>query len=268
MWDKFFFNEFLLRLTNSIHVDKFILKGGFLFEKIVTLSNRTTLDVDFSYKIINVTKEHLKKEITEIISNQDNSLIYFDEITAQINNATSDYEKKQNQERLAKLTGGIAIIKVGAATESELKEKKLRIEDALNATKAAIAEGIVVVGGEVLVEIHEKLKETLKHDNQDVYKGIKAVLDSLIVSTYQIAENAGYEGSSIVEKQKKQETNHGFDAKEGKWVDLIKTGIIDPTRVTRNPVLNASSIASLLITTEAAVIDLKEEQNITPVSPY
>ena len=191
-----------------------------------------------------------------------------DELMAQIEHATSDYDKKQIQERLAKLTGGVAIIKVGAATESELKEKKLRIEDALNATKAAIAEGIVVGGGAVLVEVYEGLKETLKHENQDVYKGIKAVLDSLTVPIYQIAENAGYDGSSIVEEQKRQKLNHGFDAKEGKWVDLIKTGIIDPTRVTRNAVLNASSIASLLITSEAAIIDLKAENDVTSASPY
>lgn len=271
-----------LRGTFNVVVTKapgFGEKQKDMLSDIAILTNATFYTKDLNMNLIDIKLEELGRVSKAIIKKDTTTLVggkglktdiddRIDEITAQINNATSDYEKKQNQERLAKLTGGVAIIKVGAATESELKEKKLRIEDALNATKAAIAEGIVVGGGAVLVEIHEKLKETLKHDNQDVYKGIKAVLDSLIVPTYQIAENAGYEGSSIVEKQKKQETNHGFDAKEGKWVDLIKTGIIDPTRVTRNAVLNASSIASLLITTEAAVIDLKEEQNITPVSPY
>lgn len=246
---------------------------------LAVLTNATFYTKDLNMKLTDVKLEELGRVSKAIIKKDTTTLVggkgskteidkRIDELMAQIEHATSDYDKKQIQERLAKLTGGVAIIKVGAATESELKEKKLRIEDALNATKAAIAEGIVVGGGAVLVEVYEGLKETLKHENQDVYKGIKAVLDSLTVPIYQIAENAGYDGSSIVEEQKRQKLNHGFDAKEGKWVDLIKTGIIDPTRVTRNAVLNASSIASLLITSEAAIIDLKAENDVTSASPY
>lgn len=250
-----------------------------MLSDIAVLTNATFYTKDLSMNLSDIKLEELgrvskaiiKKDTTTLVGGKGTKKLIdkrIDELTAQIEHATSDYDRKQIQERLAKLTGGVAIIKVGAATESELKEKKLRIEDALNATKAAIAEGIVVGGGAVLVEIHEKLRDTLKSENQDIYKGIKAVLDSLIVPIYQIAENAGYDGASIVEEQKKQKLNHGFDAKAGKWVDLIKTGIIDPTRVTRNAILNASSIASLLITSEAAVINLKDEKESLPVNPY
>lgn len=242
-----------------------------MLSDIAVLTNATFYTKDLNMKLSDVKLEELGRVSKAIIKKDTTTLVggkaeketiekRIEELKAQIAHTTSEYDKKQIQERLAKLTGGVAIIKVGAATESELKEKKLRIEDALNATKAAIAEGIVIGGGAVLIEVHEKLKETLKHENQDVYKGIRAVLDSLTVPTYQIAENAGYDGTSIVEEQKKQELNYGFDAKEGQWVNLVEAGIIDPTRVTRNAILNASSIASLLITTEAAVTNIKENQ--------
>lgn len=245
-----------------------------MLSDIAVLTNATFYTKDLNMKLSDVKLEELggvskaiiKKDTTTLVGGKAEKETIekrIEELKAQIAHTTSEYDKKQIQERLAKLTGGVAIIKVGAATESELKEKKLRIEDALNATKAAIAEGIVIGGGAVLIEVHEKLKETLKHENQDVYKGIRAVLDSLTVPTYQIAENAGYDGTSIVEEQKKQELNYGFDAKEGQWVNLVEAGIIDPTRVTRNAILNASSIASLLITTEAAVTNIKENQRIS-----
>ncbi|WP_026391659.1 chaperonin GroEL [Haploplasma modicum] len=207
-----------------------------------------------------VNKAIIKKDTTTLIGGKgDKSLLNsrIEELEKQIKNTTSDYEKKQLQERLAKLSGGVAVIKIGAATESELKEKKLRMEDALNATKAAVAEGIVVGGGAILVEIYNELNKNFTDENQDINKGIKAVIDSLLVPMHQIAENAGFDGDSIVEKQKRIPKNEGFDAKEGKWVNLLKEGIIDPTRVTRNAILNASSIASLLITTEAAIADIK-----------
>ena len=182
------------------------------------------------------------------------------EIENLIANTDSDYDKKRLQERLAKLTNGVAVIKVGATTESELKEKKLRIEDALNATKAAIEEGIVVGGGACLVEIYRELKEELTSDNADVSKGIRIVLDSLTEPLYQIAENAGYNGKDIVDKQMMQETNVGFDAKNGSWVDMFAEGIVDPCKVTRSAVLNAASISGLFVTTEAAVGEIKEKE--------
>ncbi|MBN3489935.1 chaperonin GroEL [Acholeplasma equirhinis] len=251
-----------------------------MLSDIAIVTNATFYTKDLSMKLKDakltdlgsVSKAIIKKDTTTLVGGKGSKSAIdqrIDELMNQIENSTSEYDKKQIQERLAKLTGGVAIIKVGAATESELKEKKLRIEDALNATKAAIAEGIVVGGGAILVEVHEELKDTLKHDNQDVYKGMKAVLDSLLVPIYQIAENAGFDGQSIVEEQKRQPKNFGFDAKEGTWVNLIEKGIIDPTRVTRNAILNASSIASLLITSDAAVIELKEkESNVPMMDPY
>ena len=188
------------------------------------------------------------------------------EIKGLIAKSTSDYDKKNLQERLAKLAGGVAVIKVGATTETELKEKKLHIEDALNATKSAVLEGIVAGGGATLVEIYKELKDTLKDKNVDIQRGIQAVLDSLSAPLMQIAENAGFNGVDILELQKAQKTDFGFDAKEGEWVNLIKSGIIDPTKVTRSAVLNATSIAALLITSEAAVGEIKDK-NPTPVAP-
>lgn len=188
-----------------------------------------------------------------------------DEIRKHVENSTNEYDKKRFSERLAKLTSGVAVVKVGALTESELKEKKLRIEDALNATKAAVAEGIVVGGGAVLVEIYNEIKPQLKSDVIDVQKGINVVLDSLTAPLYQIAENSGFDASEIVDKQKASSKNFGFNAKTGEWVDMYKTGIVDPTKVTRSAILNASSISALFITTEVAVADIKEEKE--PVMP-
>ncbi len=182
-------------------------------------------------------------------------------IKEQLNNASSDYNKKQLKERLGKLTDGVAMLKVGATTETELKEKKLRIEDALNATKAAVDEGIVIGGGSILIDIYNELKGTLTDDNLDTQKGINIVLESLLKPLYQIAENAGYDGIEIVEKQKTQKNNIGFNAKTGEWVNMLDAGIIDPTKVTRNAVLNASSIAAMFVTTEAAVVSSEEENS-------
>lgn len=191
-----------------------------------------------------------------------------DEIKKQISTSTSEYDKTRLNERLAKLTNGIAVLKIGALTETELKEKKLKIEDALNATKAAVAEGIVVGGGAVLVEILKELKPQLKSDIIDVQKGINVVMDSLTMPLYQIAENAGYDASEIVDMQKQQKPNFGFDALKGEWVDMYKNGIVDPTKVTRSAILNAASISSLFITTEVAVANKKEEKEDIPQGMY
>lgn len=182
------------------------------------------------------------------------------EIEAQMENTTSDYDKKRMAERLGKLSNGVAIIKVGAATESELKEKKLRIEDALNSTRAAVSEGIVVGGGACLVKAYVALKDEVKSDVVDVQKGIKVVFDALLAPITQIADNAGYNSEEIVERQKAAEENVGFDAKNGKWVDMIESGIIDPTKVTRNALMNASSISALFLTTEAGVAKIDKEE--------
>lgn len=181
------------------------------------------------------------------------------ELKAQAENSKSEYDKKKYLERAAKLSGGVAVIKVGATTESELKEKKLRIEDALNATRAAVAEGIVVGGGAALMNAQKELKNKLKDSNQDIQRGINTVIESLSAPLYQIAENAGYNGDSIVEKQHRQKEGYGFDAKNGTWVNMLDAGIVDPTKVTRSALLNASSISALFITTEAGVSELKKE---------
>ncbi|MGB4613176.1 MAG: chaperonin GroEL [Erysipelotrichaceae bacterium] len=180
--------------------------------------------------------------------------------------ATNDYDKKKYAERLAKLTNGVALIKVGATTEVELEEKKLRIEDALNATKAAIAEGIVAGGGAALIEVSKNIKKDVKSDIVDVQRGINVVFDAILKPTYQIAENAGFDGNEIVDKQFVVESGMGFDAKEGVWVNMFEKGIVDPTKVTRSALLNAASISGLFITTEAAVAEIKEKEAM-PMMP-
>ena len=181
-----------------------------------------------------------------------------EEIKAAIENTTSDYDKKKLLERLGKMTNGVALIKVGATTETELKDKKLRIEDALNATKAAVEEGVVCGGGLALLQAYKSVKDSLKSDVTDTQKGMNVVLDALKEPIMQIAENAGYDGNEILEKQLAQKGNVGFNAKNGEWVDMFKAGILDPTKVTRSALLNAASISGLFITTEAAVTTIPE----------
>lgn len=177
------------------------------------------------------------------------------------------YEHDELAKRLAKLANGVALIKVGATTESELKEKKLRIEDALNATKAAVSEGIIIGGGASLVNIYKEIKDDLKSPIVDVQRGMNIVLDALSEPLYQIAENSGFSGKNIVEEQMNAQENYGFDAKSGTWVDMFKAGIVDPTKVTRSAILNAASIAGLFLTTEAAVGVQKETKPATSGNP-
>jgi len=186
------------------------------------------------------------------------------EIETAIANSKSEYDTNNLKERLAKLNNGVAVIKVGATTESELKEKKLRIEDALNATKAAIEEGIVIGGGACLLSIYKELKGKLTDNNSDVNKGIEIVLEALKQPLFQIAENAGFDGHEAVAQQLAQKNNVGFNAKSGEWVDMFKNGIVDPCKVTRSALLNAASISGLLITTEAAVGTIKEKEPAMP----
>lgn len=181
------------------------------------------------------------------------------EIKNQIANTKNEHDAKNLNKRLAKLTNGVALIKVGALTESELKEKKLKIEDALNATKAAVEEGIIPGGGAALVEAYLILKDDLKNNNPDIQKGISVVLESLLEPVYQIAENAGFDGKKVVENQLLQKKNYGFNALTGDFEDMFKSGIIDPTKVTKSAILNSASISALLITTEAAVVEEKKE---------
>ncbi|TFD93676.1 chaperonin GroEL [Jeotgalibacillus sp. R-1-5s-1] len=179
------------------------------------------------------------------------------QIRAQIEETTSDFDKEKLQERLAKLAGGVAVIKVGAATETELKERKLRIEDALNSTRAAVEEGIVSGGGTALVNVYNKVASV--EAEGDVATGINIVLRALEEPIRQIAHNAGLEGSIIVDRLKKEEVGVGFNAANGEWVNMIESGIVDPTKVTRSALQNAASVAAMFLTTEAVVADIPEE---------
>ncbi|MDZ5712583.1 chaperonin GroEL [Jeotgalibacillus haloalkalitolerans] len=179
------------------------------------------------------------------------------QIRSQIEESTSEFDKEKLQERLAKLAGGVAVIKVGAATETELKERKLRIEDALNSTRAAVEEGIVSGGGTALVNVYNKVASIEAED--DVATGINIVLRALEEPIRQIAHNAGLEGSIIVDRLKKEEVGVGFNAANGEWVNMIEAGIVDPTKVTRSALQNAASVAAMFLTTEAVVADIPEE---------
>ena len=179
------------------------------------------------------------------------------QIRAQFEESTSEFDKEKLQERLAKLAGGVAVVKVGAATETELKERKLRIEDALNSTRAAVEEGIVSGGGTALVNVYNKVASI--EADADVATGINIVLRALEEPIRQIAHNAGLEGSIIVERLKKEEVGIGFNAATGEWVNMIEKGIVDPTKVTRSALQNAASVAAMFLTTEAVVADIPEE---------
>ena len=185
------------------------------------------------------------------------------QIKSQVEETTSDFDKEKLQERLAKLSGGVAVIKVGAATETELKERKLRIEDALAATKAAVEEGIVPGGGTAYVNVINKVKEVTS-DVTDTQVGINIIVRALEEPMRQIAANAGVEGSVIIEKVKNSEAGLGYDALHDQYVNMIKTGIVDPTKVTRSALQNAASVASTFLTTEAAVVDIPSKEPAMP----
>jgi chaperonin GroEL len=181
------------------------------------------------------------------------------QINAQIEETTSDYDREKLQERLAKLAGGVAVIKVGAATETEMKEKKLRIEDALNATRAAVEEGIVAGGGSVYVTASAAVDKLVKTLSGDEKTGAQIIAKALCAPVKQIAANAGLEGSVILEKiQNSRTPNFGFDAANEKYCDMIEAGIVDPAKVCRSALENAASVASMLLTTEALVADKPE----------
>lgn len=185
-------------------------------------------------------------------------------IKSQIEETTSEFDKEKLQERLAKLAGGVAVIKVGAATETELKERKLRIEDALNATKAAVEEGIVAGGGAALVNAIPAVKDYVSTLAGDVKTGAAIIIRALEEPVRQIAENAGMEGSVVVAEVKKSQAGVGFNAATEEYVDMIDAGIVDPAKVTRSALQNAASASAMLLTTEAGVVDIKEE---TPAMP-
>ncbi|WP_339253548.1 chaperonin GroEL [Sporosarcina sp. FSL W8-0480] len=205
-----------------------------------------------------VTKDHT----TIVEGNGDANAIAsrVSQIRVQLEESTSEFDKEKLQERLAKLAGGVAVIKVGAATETELKERKLRIEDALNSTRAAVEEGIVSGGGTALINVYTKVETLLESTEGDVATGVKIVLRALEEPVRQIANNAGLEGSIVVDRLKREEVGIGFNAANGEWVNMMQAGIVDPTKVTRSALQNAASVAAMFLSTEAVVADLPEPQ--------
>lgn len=184
------------------------------------------------------------------------------QLKSQIEETESDFDREKLQERLAKLAGGVAVIKVGAASETELKERKLRIEDALNSTRAAVEEGIVAGGGTALVNVYQKVSEI--EAEGDIETGVNIVLKALTAPVRQIAENAGLEGSVIVERLKNAEPGVGFNATTNEWVNMLEAGIVDPTKVTRSALQHAASVAAMFLTTEAVVASIPEKNNDQP----
>jgi len=202
-----------------------------------------------------VTKENTT--IVEGAGNSEQIAGRVNQIRVQLEETTSDFDREKLQERLAKLAGGVAVIKVGAATETELKERKLRIEDALNSTRAAVEEGIVAGGGTALVNIYNKVASIQAEGDEQT--GINIVLRAIEEPVRQIAHNAGLEGSVIVERLKNEQVGVGFNAATGEWVNMVDSGIVDPTKVTRSALQNAGSVAAMFLTTEAVVADKPEE---------
>lgn len=188
-------------------------------------------------------------------------------IRAQIEETTSDFDREKLQERLAKLAGGVAVVKVGAATETELKERKLRIEDALNATRAAVEEGIVAGGGTALIHVTKAVESILLVSTGDEATGVNIVLRALEAPLRQIAENAGQEGSVIVERLKHEAPGMGYNAATDEYVDMIETGIVDPAKVTRSALQNAASVSAMFLTTEAVIADKPEPAGSAPAMP-
>lgn len=239
-----------------------VLTGGeVISEELGRDLKEVTLDMLGQAESVKVTKEN-----TTIVNGKgEKSLIKerINQIKTQIEETSSEFDKEKLQERLAKLSGGVAVIKVGAATETELKERKLRIEDALAATKAAVEEGIVPGGGTAYVNAINKVAE-LTSEVDDTQVGINIIVKALEEPMRQIAINAGLEGSVIIEKVKYSEAGIGYDALNDKYVNMLQAGIVDPTKVTRSALQNAASVASTFLTTEAAVVDIPQKEAPAP----
>ena len=243
-----------------------ILTGGTVISEEVGLELKTA---DMSM-LGHAKQVKVNKETTIIVGgagNQADIKARVAQIRSQIETTTSDYDREKLQERLAKLAGGVAVVRVGAATETEMKEKKLRIEDALNATRAAVEEGIVAGGGTAYVNAIPAVEKLLETTEGDEKTGVKIVAAALTEPVRQIAANAGVDGSVVLEHVKSGKTGTGYDAYNETYVDMMKAGIVDPTKVTRTALENAASIASVLLTTEALVADKPEPPAPAPAAP-
>lgn len=224
-----------------------------------------TLDELGSAKRVNIDKD--STTIVDGMGNKEDLAERINQIKADIDSTDSEFDKDRFQQRLAKLSGGVAVIQVGSVTEVEMKEKKLRIEDALAATKAAVEEGIVAGGGTVLVDSIKSLEDYLQNIEGDERTGALIIARALEAPLRQIAINAGIEGAIIVDKVKSLNDGEGYDALNNEFGNMIEKGIVDPTKVTRSALENAASIASMILTTETAITDIKEEGNQNPVNP-
>lgn len=244
-----------------------ILTGGTVISSDLGLELKDT-KIDQLGKAGKVTVTKDSTTIVEGAGSKDAISERVDQIKKQIADTTSDFDREKLQERLAKLAGGVAVINVGAATETELKERKYRIEDALNATRAAVEEGYVAGGGTALVDVMKSIQGNVKGDSQDAQTGVNIVMKALGAPVRQIAENAGKDGAVILDHLEHEDPEIGYNAATDKWENMVKAGIIDPTKVTRSALQNAASIAALLLTTEAVVADAPEDdKNQAPAAP-
>ena len=246
-----------------------------MLKDIAILTNGTVISDELGLELKDTTMEQLgraksvkvQKESTVIVDgmgDKEEIAARVAQIKHQISETTSEFDKEKLQERLAKLAGGVAVIRVGAATETEMKEAKLRMEDALNATRAAVEEGIIAGGGSAYIHASKEVAKAVENLEGDERTGAKVVLKALEAPLYHIAANAGLEGSVIINKVKESEVGTGFDALHEEYVDMVKKGILDPVKVTRSALQNATSVAGTLLTTEAVVSTIKED---TPAMP-
>ena len=267
------------KLRGTLHVAA-VKAPGFgdrrkaMLEDIAVLTGGKAITEDLGLKLENIRVEDLGKAKKVTIDKDNTTIVEGDgtrqaiegrvkQLRAQIEDTTSDYDREKLQERLAKIVGGVAVVKVGAATETEMKEKKARVEDAMHATKAAVEEGIVVGGGVALLR-SVKILSTIKGEG-DQQIGINIIMRALEEPLRWIAANAGQEGSIVVQRVKEEKDNRGFNAQTEVYEDLVKAGVIDPTKVVRTALQNAGSIASLLLTTEALVTEIPEEKKESPM---
>jgi chaperonin GroEL len=248
-----------------------------MLEDIAVLTGGRLISEDLGIKLENIKLEDLGKAKRVTVDKENTTIVEGEgkkadiqgrvaQIRRQIDETTSDYDREKLQERLAKLAGGVAVINVGAATETEMKEKKARVEDALHATRAAVEEGIVAGGGVALLRAQKAL-DNVKDLEGDEKVGVAIVRRAIEEPTRQLADNAGREGALVVEEVKKRKGNEGYDVANDEYTDLVKAGIVDPTKVTRSALQNAASIAGLLLTTEALVTEIPEKEKTPPMPP-
>ncbi len=249
-----------------------------MLKDIAVLTGGTVISEELGLELKDTTMEQLGKAKSVKVQKENTIIVdgcgdkneisaRVNQIRGQLETTTSEFDKEKLQERLAKLAGGVAVIRVGAATETEMKEKKLRMEDALNATRAAVEEGIIAGGGSAYIHAAKDVEKLVAELDGDEKTGAKVVLKALDSPLFAIAQNAGLEGSVIVNKVREAEVGTGFDAYKEEYVSMVDAGILDPAKVTRSALQNATSVASTLLTTESVVATIKEDTPAMPANP-